>query len=103
MSDEIKSGPRKTPEEERKFGLNLRGELFFYPDKAINVIICGEEDLDNDQLYEAVSKKISDDSLRGVGKTMLVATISPPDVRSQLIHIAASDAVTKLVLDEPMM
>ena len=99
MSNITEFGPRKIPEEELKFGFSLRAELFFAPNEPVNVVVFGVEDLKNDQLLEAVSSTYQDSSLRRVGKTLLAVNVNTPDIRSQLINIAANEEVHSIDID----
>ena len=103
MSEKFITGKFKIPEEEKKFGLSLIAELAFSADEPVNVAIFGAEDLDNDRLFEVVSATFHGDSLHRILETMLAATVSPPDVHSQLVQIATNDEVVAISLDEPMM
>jgi hypothetical protein len=106
MSDEIKSGPRKIPEEEKKFGLDLLGRLRLSPDEPIEALIIRADRSIDDGLIEKVSDILDDtDSSRlaRAGSSILAVTINPPNIRAKLINIADNENVRKIELNKPVL
>ena len=98
MSDKSSTGKIKTPEEERKIRIGLREELYFNPEKEINILVITEEQED-DKLLEAIRDGLNEgSSISVIVRVLLTVTLVPPDVLSQIISIAAHDAVR--VIDE---
>jgi len=98
MSDKSSTGKIKTPEEERKIRIGLREELYFNPEKEINILVLTEEQED-DKLLEAIRDGLNEgSSICVIGRVLLTAIVRPPGVRTQIIGVAAHDEVK--VIDE---
>jgi hypothetical protein len=104
MNNNKPSNARKIPEEEKKIGSTLRAQLYFEPEETVDVVIIGEKTLEyNSSLSELVSSHLEDsDVIRGVGRTMLSATVNPPEILRKLVSIASNESIQAIELNEPL-
>lgn len=102
MSTDRPQGPRPIPEEERKFGMSLSADLALDPDRDHDVyVVWDQEQSDGTELAAAVSEITGEDARMHVGR-IISLTVSPPDVRAQLVDIAAHAEVVSIEASQPV-
>ena len=106
MNESTTPGPRRIPEDERKFSAHLSAELYLSGDEQVEVIICGERESAEDGLLDSVSDTLRThgfEDVRLIGSVLLSATVYPPDVKTKLTIIAGNNDVSQIILAEPLM